>query len=77
MQSAEVIAADAAPILREAALNYLHRQTFVVSGTYFDPTDPTPFRVTVIYCITRCPDVAPLPGSVTLAWITGSARPHR
>jgi TonB family protein len=28
VQSAQVIAADAAPILREAALNYLRRQTF-------------------------------------------------
>jgi TonB family protein len=77
VQSAQVIAADAAPILREAALNYLRRQTFLLSGASFDPTDPTPFRVTVIYCITRCPDVAPLPGSITLAWITGSALPRR
>lgn len=72
VQSAKVIAADADPILQEAALNYLRRQTFLVSRTDFDPNDPTPFRVTVIYCIARCSDVLPLPGSVTLAWITGA-----
>lgn len=77
VQSAKVIAADAAPILQEAALNYIRRQTFLVSGIRLDPNDANPFRVTVIYCITRCADVAPLPGSLTLAWITGSAMPHR
>ena len=70
--SEKVVAADAASVLQSAALAAVRKYTFDVSGPGFDAGDPTPFRVTVWFCILKCDDTAPFPGTRTYIVITGS-----
>jgi TonB family protein len=70
--SARVLEADAAPVLQNGALAAVRRSTFDVSAPGFDPGDPTPFRVTVRFCLLNCGDIVPFPGTEDYIVITGS-----
>jgi TonB family protein len=61
--SERVLGADAAPILQSAALAFVKAATFDVSDPRFDPADVTPFRFTVRFCLPKCGDIAPYPGT--------------
>lgn len=61
--SARVVGADAAPILQDAALELIKGSTFDVSAPGFDATDPTPFLVTVRFCLPTCGEIVSFPGS--------------
>jgi TonB family protein len=69
--SLKVVQAEAAPILEAAALNVVRRTKFDVSSPSFNAADPTPFRVTVRFCLMSCGSITPFPGSEDVA-ITGS-----
>src|SRR4029077_4002971 len=61
--SERVLGADAAPVLQHGALAVVRRSTFDVSGPGFDPADPTPFRVTVRFCLPNCGELVSFPGT--------------
>ena len=67
VEDARILGADAAPSLQRSALLQVRSATFDVSDPKFNPNDPRPFRVTVFFCIDRCGDLSPFPGSVTFA----------
>jgi TonB family protein len=69
--SEKILGADAAPVLQNGALAVVRRSTFDVSGPAFDPADPTPFRVTVRFCLPTCGEVVPFPGTEDIT-ISGS-----
>ena len=67
VEDARILGADAAPSLQRSALLQVRSATFDVSDPKFNPNDPRPFRGTVFFCIDRCRDLSPFPGSVTFA----------
>jgi TonB family protein len=69
--SVRVLAADAAPVLRSGAVDFIKRMTFDVSGPGFDPADPTPFRTSVLFCLLSCGGLVAYPGTEPMT-LTGS-----
>lgn len=67
--SPKLLAADADAVLQSGALTLLEKSTFDVGD--LDLTDPTPFRVTVRYCLPKCEGIPLFPGTEELT-ITGS-----
>ncbi len=64
--SLKVLQAEAAPALQKAALNLVRRAKFDVSNSNFDAADPTPFRVTIRFCLPACGAITSFPGSEEL-----------
>ena len=69
--SEKVLGADAAPVLQSGALALLRGALFDVSAPGFDPGDPTPFRVTVRFCLPTCGEIVAFPGTEDIT-VTGS-----
>jgi TonB family protein len=69
--SEKVLRADAASVLQDGALGVVKRMTFDVSGPGFDPADPTPFRLTVMFCLPSCSRLVAFPGTESFV-VTGS-----
>jgi TonB family protein len=76
VEDARLLGADAAPSLQRNALLQVRSATFNVSDPKFNPNDPRPFRGTVFFCIDRCADLTPFPGSVTFAVSTRTSGSH-
>ena len=69
--SLKIIKAEAPKILRNAALNFVTDMNFDVSDPALNPADPTPFAISVRFCIIDCGTLVGYPGYED-ARITGS-----
>jgi TonB family protein len=69
--SLKVLKAEAPRILRNAALNFVTDMTFDVHDPAFNAADPTPFAISVRFCIIDCGTLVGYPGYED-ARITGS-----
>ena len=69
--SMKILKAEAPRILRNAALNFVTDVTFDVSDPAYNPSDPTPFAISVRFCIIECGSLVGSPGYED-AGITGS-----
>jgi TonB family protein len=69
--SLKILKAEAPRILRNAALNFVTDVNFDVSDPAFNPSDPTPFAISVRFCIIDCGTLVGFPGYED-ARITGS-----
>jgi TonB family protein len=69
--SMKVLKAEAPRILRNAALNFVTDVTFDVSDPAYNAADPTPFAISVRFCIIECGSLVGYPGYED-ARITGS-----
>lgn len=72
--SEKVLAADAPSLLQDSAFNLVKSSVFEVSALGIDLADPTPFRVTVLFCLSPCGNMVPFPGT-DLITIAGSPLP--
>jgi TonB family protein len=74
--SIKVLKAEAPRILRTAAVNFVSDVTFDVSDPAYIASDPTPYAISVRFCIIECGSVVGYPGYED-ARITGSpVSPH-
>ncbi len=69
--SLKIIKAEAPKILRNAALNFVTDMNFDLSDPAFNASDPTPFAISVRFCIIDCGTLVGYPGYED-ARITGS-----
>jgi TonB family protein len=69
--SLKVLKAEAPRILRSAALNFVTDMAFDVGDPAFNASDPTPFAISVRFCIIDCGTLVGYPGYED-ARITGS-----
>ena len=60
--SLKVQKAEAPRILRNAALNFVTDATFDVSDPAFNASDPTPYAISVRFCIIDCGTLVGYPG---------------
>jgi TonB family protein len=72
--SEKLVAAEADPVLQASALKFVEAAKFDVSEPGIDLADPTPFRVTVLYCLPQCANVVPFPGTEAIT-VSGSPIP--
>jgi TonB family protein len=73
--SEKVLAADAPSLLQDSAFDLVKSSVFDVSEPGIDLTDPTPFRVTVLFCLSPCGKMVSFPGT-DLITIAGSPLPQ-
>ena len=69
--SLKILKAEAPRILRNAALNFVTDMTFDVHDPAFNAADPTPYAISVRFCIIDCGTLVGYPGYED-ARITGS-----
>jgi TonB family protein len=69
--SLTILKAEAPRILRTAALNFVTDMTFDVADPAYNAADPTPFALSVRFCILDCGTLVGFPGYED-ARITGS-----
>jgi TonB family protein len=69
--SLKILKAEAPRILRNAALNFVTDMTFDVHDPAFNASDPTPYAISVRFCIIDCGTLVGYPGYED-ARITGS-----
>ncbi|MBS0580071.1 MAG: TonB family protein [Proteobacteria bacterium] len=60
--SLKVLKAEAPRTLRNAALDFVGDATFDVTDPAYDPRDPTPFAISVRFCIVDCGTLVGYPG---------------
>jgi TonB family protein len=60
--SRQVLKAEAPRILRDAALDFVGDATFDTSSPGYDAADPTPFAISVRFCIIDCGTLVGYPG---------------
>jgi len=61
--SENILGADAAPVLQDAAAQLIRSVQFDTTDPRFNPSDTTPFRETVRFCIGNCGAMRPYPGT--------------
>jgi len=69
--SLKILKAEAPRILREAALNFVTDMSFDVTDPAYNAADPTPYALSVRFCIIDCGTLVGFPGYED-ARITGS-----
>jgi len=69
--SLKILKAEAPRILRTAALNFVTDMSFDVTDPAYNPADPTPYALSVRFCIVDCGTLVGFPGYED-ARITGS-----
>ncbi len=60
--SMKVLKAEAPRMLRNAAVDFVGDATFDVTDPAYDPADPTPFAISVRFCIVDCGTLVGYPG---------------
>jgi TonB family protein len=67
-----VVASDSAPILQVTAVQLIQSARFDLKSVPFDSGNPNPFLVSVVFCIQRCAERPPYPGTSDRIVITGA-----
>jgi TonB family protein len=60
--SLKILKAEAPRILRNAALNFVTDVSFDVSDPAYNPSDPTPYAISVRFCVIDCGTLVGFPG---------------
>jgi TonB family protein len=70
----KVVASDAAPLLQVTAVQLIQSAHFDLTSVPYQASNPNPFLVGVVFCIQRCENRPPYPGTSDTIVITGSQR---
>jgi TonB family protein len=68
----KVVASDAAPLLQVTAVQLIQSARFDLTSVPYAAADPNPFLVSVTFCLERCAQRPPYPGTSDSIVITGS-----
>jgi TonB family protein len=69
-----VVASDSAPVLQVTAVQFIQSARFDLSSVSYDAKNPNPFLVSIVFCIERCNERPPYPGTSDRIVITGARR---
>jgi TonB family protein len=70
----KVVTSDAAPLLQVTAVQLIQSARFDLTSVPYDAGNPAPFLVSVLFCMERCQNRPPYPGTSDSIMITGSRR---